>query len=107
MSTFFVFVASDLHLVKYLTTKDIFCLGELDLWWTGNRGTSSTVITLQGLMRMLEEIEFLRFRMNEAYKKGLELTDGRMVEMSQDLDKLLLKYQRESLHNEVKYEVFT
>ncbi|WP_425414136.1 aspartyl-phosphate phosphatase Spo0E family protein [Paenibacillus assamensis] len=58
-------------------------------------------------MRMLEEIEFLRFRMNEAYKKGLELTDGRMVEMSQDLDKLLLKYQRESLHNEVKHEVFT
>ncbi|TVX94067.1 aspartyl-phosphate phosphatase Spo0E family protein [Paenibacillus agilis] len=58
-------------------------------------------------MRMLEEIEFLRFRINEAYKKGLELTDGRMVEMSQDLDKLLLKYQRESLHHEVKNEVFT
>ncbi|WP_211224395.1 aspartyl-phosphate phosphatase Spo0E family protein [Paenibacillus assamensis] len=56
---------------------------------------------------MLEEIEFLRFRINEAYQKGLELTDGRMVEMSQDLDKLLLKYQRECLHNEVKIEVFT
>ncbi|WP_375163027.1 aspartyl-phosphate phosphatase Spo0E family protein [Paenibacillus sp. SC116] len=56
---------------------------------------------------MLEEIEFLRFRINEAYKKGLELTDGRMVEMSQDLDKLLLKYQKECLHSEVKIDAFT
>ncbi|WP_169449385.1 aspartyl-phosphate phosphatase Spo0E family protein [Paenibacillus assamensis] len=56
---------------------------------------------------MLEDIERLRFRLNEEYKKGLELTDGRMLAMSQDLDKLLLKYQRESLHNEVKIEAFT
>ncbi|TVX92416.1 Spo0E family sporulation regulatory protein-aspartic acid phosphatase [Paenibacillus agilis] len=62
---------------------------------------------MQGLMRMLEEIELLRFRINEAYRSGLELTDGRMVEMSQDLDKLLLKYQRECLYNDVKIEVFT
>ncbi|TVX91835.1 aspartyl-phosphate phosphatase Spo0E family protein [Paenibacillus agilis] len=44
---------------------------------------------------MLDEIEHLRFRMNEAYKEGLELTDGKMVEMSQDLDKLLTVYQTE------------
>ncbi|MBD8500918.1 aspartyl-phosphate phosphatase Spo0E family protein [Paenibacillus sp. CAU 1523] len=56
---------------------------------------------------MLEEIEFLRFRINEAYQKGLELTDGRMVEMSQDLDKLLLKYQRECTSNDIKIEVST
>ncbi|WP_261378365.1 aspartyl-phosphate phosphatase Spo0E family protein [Paenibacillus agilis] len=73
----------------------------------GELGSSLTVINLQGLMRMLEEIEFLRFRINEAHKNGLELTDGRMVEMSQDLDELLLKYQRECLHNEAKIEVST
>ncbi|WP_186786218.1 aspartyl-phosphate phosphatase Spo0E family protein [Paenibacillus agilis] len=56
---------------------------------------------------MLEEIEFLRFQINEAHEKGLELTDGKMVEMSQDLDKLLLKYQKERLRNEVKIKSFT
>ncbi|WP_036604296.1 aspartyl-phosphate phosphatase Spo0E family protein [Paenibacillus assamensis] len=56
---------------------------------------------------MLEEIEHLRLRMNKAYQEGLELTDAQLIEMSQDLDKILLKYQRECATNEAEINKFT
>ncbi|MCR8844135.1 aspartyl-phosphate phosphatase Spo0E family protein [Paenibacillus sp. SC116] len=68
----------------------------------GDRGVRPPIYDCldEGDGECLEDIEYLRFQMNQAYKKGLELTNGEMIEMSQDLDKLLLKYQRECTTNE-------
>lgn len=52
---------------------------------------------IKGLNYVKEKIEDLRSLLNEAYKEGVSLNDGKMLRLSQRLDKLLADHYKSSL----------